>query len=177
MRATSKPLEAAGTAGSSTKSLSVLLITLRFQPSIEPIQNCLVKLGPNRFDLYLANHLFRETIGQKITGQIVMKSASFQIKQLVFVNLPDGRAMRTLHIVSKDLKLRLGVDPGFVRQRQLLIRLHCVGLLRIVANKNLAIENRTRFAVQNTFIELMAGAVGLPMIDNRVSVRVLSRGY
>src|SRR5215813_2869351 len=59
------------------------------------------------------------------------------------------------------------------RQQQVLI-----GLLRIssggaVAHEDLAVKNCPGLAIQNAFVELMAGAAGLSMIDHRMRVGML----
>ena len=95
-----------------------------------------------------------------------MNSASRQIKQFIFVNLPDGCAMGTLHVISQNLKLWFRIHARLVRQEEILVCLHGIGLLRIVTNEDLAVKNCPRLTIKNAFIKLMAGAMRLPMIDN-----------
>ena len=91
--------------------------------------------------------------------------------------LPDGRAVRALHIVCQNLQLRLGVYAGLVGQQQVLVRLHGVSLLRIMTNKDLAVEDRARFAVKNSFVKLVTRAMRLPVIDDRMRIGVLITGH
>ena len=81
--------------------------------------------------------------------------------------------MRALHVVGKNLELRLRVHLCFVRQQQVLVRLLRVGQLRAVAHEDLAVEDRPRLAVENALVKLMTGAVRLPVIDHRMRVGVL----
>ena len=52
--------------------------------------------------------------------------------------------MRTLDVVVKDLKLRLGIDAGVVREQEIFVRLLSVRAVCIFANKDLAVKNTTR---------------------------------
>ena len=139
---------------------------LRLQARIQSIQNCRIKLLTNRVDLYLANHFFGKAIGQQIARQVGMNPTSFQVKQFVFLNLPDGSPVGTLNVVSENFKLRLRVHTRLIRQQQVLVRLHSVSLLRIVTHKNFAVEDSARLAIKNTLVELVTGAMGLSMINN-----------
>ena len=69
------------------------------------------------------------------------------------------------NVVSKDLKLWLGIDLGFVRQQQGFVRLLRVSFLRINGYDDLAIKNRARLSVENAFVELMAITVRLRMMN------------
>ena len=78
--------------------------------------------------------------------------------------------MRAPHIVGEDLELRGGVDLGMLGQEQRLVRLFGVGLLGVELHDDLAVEHRVGFTVQDAFVELVARAVGLGVIDHRVVV-------
>src|SRR5437016_752679 len=43
-----------------------------------------------------------------------------------------------------------------------------------MSHEHFAIEDRSRFTIENPFVELAAGAVGLAMIDQRMRVGMLS---
>src|SRR5262249_62389393 len=58
-----------------------------------------------------------------------------------YTTLFRSSAMRAFDVVGENLQLRLGVDGRAVGKQQHLVRLLGVGLLRILANENLAVEN------------------------------------
>src|SRR5882672_4878107 len=103
-----------------------------------------------------------------------MYTARLKVKQFVFVNLSHSRAMGALNIVSQNFKLRLCIDASFIRQQEILIRLHGVGFLSIMPNKYLAVKDRARLTVEDTFVQLVTGAMRLSMIDNGMSIGVLT---
>ena len=49
--------------------------------------------------------------------------------------------MRALHVVRKDLELRLGVDPRILREQQRVVGLLAVRLLRDRMDVDLAVED------------------------------------
>src|SRR5712691_6190391 len=104
----------------------------------------------------------------------MVNSSSLKIKQLILINLAHRSTVSTLNVIGQDLKLWFCIYPGFVREQQIFVRLHCIGLLRVVADKNYAVENCSRFAIENPLVELMAGAMRPLVINNRMRVRVLS---
>ena len=79
-----------------------------------------------------------------------------QVEQRLRVQLPDRRAVRALHVVGEDLELRLGVDLRLVREQQGLVGLLGVGLLRVGADADPAVEDAARPAVEDALVELVA---------------------
>ncbi len=65
-------------------------------------------------------------------------------------------------VVGVDLKLRLAVELGIVRQHQSLSHLLAVGLLSVGAYDDLALEHAARTLDSRTLLlhQLTAGAVG-----------------
>ena len=96
-----------------------------------------------------------------------------QVEERFGVELADGGAVRAAHVVGADLQFGFGVDDGVVGQDQILVGLLGIGLLRVFADDDLAVEDGVGFAVQNAFIEFVAGAVRLGVVDDRVIVDVL----
>src|SRR5581483_11875555 len=72
-----------------------------------------------------------------------------------------------------NLQFRFGVDDRFVGKHQVFVGLLGVGLLRVLADDNAAIEDRAGAAVQNAFVELVAAGVRLGVVDGGVIVDVL----
>src|SRR5712692_10534693 len=149
------------------------LSSANLQIRAQPIQNSRIELSLERCDLNLLDHFFGEPVSQKVAREFRSKAAAFEIKDFVFFQLTNRRAMRALHVIGKNLKLWFGIHLRFVRQQQVLIRLQRVGLLRAVTHKDFAIEDRPRLAIENAFVELMAGAMRLAVIDHRMRVGVL----
>ena len=83
--------------------------------------------------------------------------------------------MRALDVVGEDLELRLGVDGRVVGQQQRLVRLLGVGLLGVLADEDLAVEDAVALAVEDALVQLVAGAVRLRVVDDGVVVDVLRR--
>ena len=81
--------------------------------------------------------------------------------------------MRALHVVRKDLELRLGVDLRPLGQQQRVVGLLAIRLLRFGMDVHLAIEDAVRRAVEDALVQLPAVAVGLHMFDARLVVDVL----
>ena len=78
--------------------------------------------------------------------------------------------MRALHVVGEDLELRLRVDRRVVGQQQRPVGLLGVGLLRVLADDDLAVEHRARLAAEDALVDLVARAVRLRVVDRRVVV-------
>ena len=70
-----------------------------------------------------------------------VEAARAQVEDRVLVELADRRAVRALHVVGEDLELRLGVDRRVVGQQQRPVGLLGVGLLRVVPDDDLAVED------------------------------------
>ena len=81
--------------------------------------------------------------------------------------------MRAAHVVGENLQLGLGVDDGVFREHQVLVGLLGVGLLRVFADQDFAVEDRAGVAFQDAFVQLVAGGVRLGVIDGGVIVDVL----
>ena len=96
-----------------------------------------------------------------------------QVEQLRRIELPDRRAVGTLDVVGENLELRLGVDRRVVGEEQYLVRLLGVGLLGVFADKNLAVEDAVRSAIEDTLVEFMARAIRLGVIDDGEVIEVL----
>ena len=71
-------------------------------------------------------------------------AARAQVEQRLLVELADRRAVRALHVVGVDLQLRLGVDLRVVGEQQVMVGLLGVGLLRVLADDDPAVEDAVR---------------------------------
>src|SRR4051794_2224596 len=92
-----------------------------------------------------------EGVNQKIARVRLADASRAQVEQRFFVELADSRAMGTAHIVSQDLQLGLGIDYRIFGKHQVLVGLFGVRFLRVLADKNLAIEYGARSTVHNAF--------------------------
>jgi hypothetical protein len=127
----------------------------------------------DRLDLYPAYDVARKGIGEQISGGVAAYSASPQVEQSLLIELAYRCAMRAPHIIREYLQLRLRIDQGVRRKQEVLVGLVGIGFLSILANDDLAVENSSRFAVQDSFVQFPAGAVGLRMIDGCVVIDML----
>src|ERR1044072_5944651 len=135
----------------------------------------LVELRSNRINLDLSDYLFRKTIRQQVASQLGPNPTRLQVKELLRIDLPYRRSVRALHVVCINLQLRFRVNARLIRQQEVFIRLHCIGLLRAFADEYLPIEDRPAVAIENSLVELTTVAMRLFVIDYRMRVCVLVR--
>ncbi len=74
---------------------------------------------------------------------------------------------------AMNLQLGFGVDDGLVGENQVLVGLLGIGLLRVFADDDAAVENGGGAAVENAFVEFVARAVRLGVVEHGVVVDVL----
>ena len=118
----------------------------------------------------------REGVDQEVPGLRLADPARAQVEQRGVVELPDRRAVPALDVVGEDLERRRRVDERLLREEQVLVRLHRVGLLRVRPHDDLAVEDAARRAVHDALVELAARAVRRGVIDHGVVVEVLRAG-
>ena len=89
---------------------------LQAQPKQKPFANqSFSELARGRL-FHAVKALRRKGIEQRVPCLSLRESARAQVKELLFLNLPDRRAVRALYIVGVNLQLRLGVDARIVRE-------------------------------------------------------------
>src|SRR5205085_11971168 len=147
---------------------------LYFKPRMQPVQDRFIELRFDGFDLELLDQLFGETISQQVAREFHVQSATQEIEQLFLFELPDGRAVRTFHIVGENLKLWLCIYARLCREQQVLVRLLRVRLLRIAVDEDLAVEASARLAIKDALIKLAACALRSVVMNERVRVRMLT---
>ena len=123
-----------------------------------------------RLDLDAADDVVGEGEGQQAAGLVQADAARAQVEDRFVVELADRGAVRAFHVVGEDLQLRLGVDGRVVGQQQRLVGLLGVGLLGVLADEDLAVEDAAGLAVEDALVQLVAGAVRLGVVDDRVVV-------
>ena len=96
-----------------------------------------------------------------------------QVEDRLAVKLADGGAVRAFDVVGENLELRLGVDGRVVGQEQRLVGLLGVGLLGVLADEDLAVEDAVGLAVEDALVKLVTGAVRHGVVDAGVVVDVL----
>ena len=104
---------------------------------------------PNQFIQFLAHgsafHAFNNLAGKRMdqhpSRRVLANAAGAQIKNALIVQLANGRAMRALHVVGVNFKLRLGVGAGVVGEQEIFVRLLRVGFLRDGMNVNATVES------------------------------------
>src|SRR5437588_620982 len=82
--------------------------------------------------------------------------------------------MRALHVIGVDFKLRFRIDDGVLGEQQRLIGLFGVGLLGVLMNKDLAVENAVRMTVEDALVEFMTAAVGPGVVEDGMVIHVLA---
>ena len=82
--------------------------------------------------------------------------------------------MAALDVVGEDLELRLVVGLGRLRQQQRVRRHLGVGLLRVRAHDDLALEDAAALVVEHGLEHLAAGAVVRGMVGDQRGVGVLA---
>ena len=116
------------------------------------------------------DHLAGERVEQHVARLDLGQAARTQVEHRLVVQLPDRRAVRALHVVGEDLELRVRVDGRVVRQQQRAVGLLGVGLLRVLADDDAAVEDALALAVEDALVELVARAVRHRVIDRGVVV-------
>ena len=119
---------------------------------MEFLQQQFLQLTAQRGDFDAVDDVLREGIGQQVAGIRETDAARLQVEHCFGVQLADGRAVRAAHVVGQNLQFGLGVDDGVVGEHQVLVGLLGVGLLRVLADEDLAVEDRARVAVQNALV-------------------------
>ena len=94
------------------------------------------------------DHLGAEGIGQQIARGFFREAPAAQVEDLLAVELADGRAVRALHVVGKDLELRQGVDHG--RPVSSRFRLDCAESLFCAPGRTITLPLKTACAAPST---------------------------
>ena len=113
---------------------------------------------------------------QQIARLFLRDAARLQVEDGLLIELANRRPVRATNIVGVNLQLRFGMDGGVFGKNEIPVCLLGVSLLRVRTNDDLPIKNRGGCSTQNAFIQLMARAMGLRMIDRRVIVDMLAAG-
>ena len=113
---------------------------------------------------------------QQIARMFLRDAARLQVEDRLLIELANRRPVRATNIVGVNLQLRFGMDGGVFGKNEIPVCLLGVSLLRVRTNDDLPIKNRGGCSTENAFIQLMARAMGLRMIDRRVIVDMLAAG-
>jgi hypothetical protein len=82
------------------------------------------------------------------------------LEQRVVLDLTNGRAVCTLHIVGKDFQLRLRVDLRVVGKQQIAIGLFGVRFLGLLVDDDSAMKHSPRLPIQNSVVNWRLPACG-----------------
>ena len=83
-----------------------------------------------------------------------VESASAQVEEGRLIQLANRRTVTAFDVISINFELRFGVDLGFVRQQQVVIRLPGISTIRAPVNDRLAVPDTTAAAIENASIFL-----------------------
>ncbi len=117
-----------------------------------------------------ADNIVGEGVSEDGLCLILAQPAGTEIEQHLRVKLADGGSVSAFDIISKDFKLRLGVNGGIRREQQRLIGLLGIGLLSILPDEDFAVEDAFALISDDALVDFMAVAVGHGMIDGRVVI-------
>ena len=121
--------------------------------------------------------VFGEPVCEKGARTLSINSSSRKIEELFVFKLPDGRPVRTLDVIRKNLELRLSVDRGFVREKKVFVELPGIRVQGTFTNEYLPAEDGAPTAVKDSLIELLACAVRFPVIYRGMTVGMLAICY
>ena len=120
------------------------------------------------------DRLADEGLDQQRLGLLGRNAARHEIEQQVLVERARGRAVAALHVVGEDFELRLVVGLGRLREQQR-VRHHLgVGLLRLRAHDDLALEDAAALAVEHRLEHFAALAAAGRMVGDQRGVDVLA---
>src|SRR5947209_16600774 len=156
-----------------TAGLLPLLVS-RLKARAQAVQDCLVELRADGVELELLDDLLGEAVGQEVAREVSMQAATQKVEQLLFFELADGRAVRALHVVVENLKLRLGVHARLRREQEILVALLGVRSVRALVDEDATVEDGARASVQYALVFLAARAVRPLVVNERVRIRVLT---
>ena len=120
------------------------------------------------------DRLAEERLDQQRLGFRRRNAARHQIELQLLVERAGGGAMAALHVVGKNLKLRLVVGLGAIGQQQRLGHHLGVGLLRAVAHDDAALEHAVGLVVEHRLEHLAALAAARDVIGDERRVGVLA---
>ena len=112
-----------------------------------------------------------EGLDQQRLGFLLGKAARPQIEQQALVERAGGRAMAAGDVVGEDFQFRLVVGFGLVGQQQRPRHHLGVGLLRVRADDDVALEHRMAAVVDHRAEDLAAVAVRHRVIHEQRACR------
>src|SRR5690606_30068480 len=117
-----------------------------------------------RRNLNTRNYLITKSIHHESFGFFFRDTSLLHIKQSTLIKLTNRTTMRTLHVICKDLELWFGINCRFIANQNIVVLLESIGFLSNLVNINLSVENPCCLPAKNTFVILMAFAIGLGMM-------------
>src|SRR5258708_29679767 len=111
-----------------------------------------------------------------MTRRSFIQSARAGIEGRFCFEFADGRAVRALHVVGVDFKLRLGVNLCVVREQQVAVGLLGISLLCVLVDNDSSVKYAVRFVGQNAVVKLAAAAMRAGMLHEHVVVQMLASG-
>src|SRR5215469_14860613 len=111
---------------------------------------------------------------QEATRGSFVDAAGAKIEKRVLFDLADGGAMRALHIIGINFKLRFGVDLRLIGKKEVAIGLFGVGPLGVFVHDDAPVKNSVGAAVEDAVVELAAATMRLGVLDQHVIVQVLA---
>ena len=125
------------------------------------------------FEAHLVDDFVDEGVLQQELGLVERDATLAHVEQGGVVELPNGRTVRTLHVVGIDFEHGLGVHTSLLGSRQILIGHLRGGLLRTVLYQYTAGEGSNSLIIEHVFVEFVTHTMGCLMGNQRVVIDVL----
>ena len=125
------------------------------------------------FELHVVDDLVDEGILQEHFGFLQRNASLTHIEKGSIVELTNGRAMSTLHVVGIDLKHRLGVHTSLFGDREVLIGHLRGSLLSTMLYQHATSKGSNGLIVEHVFVKLVRGAMRNLMGNQRIVIDVL----
>src|SRR4029079_12783179 len=122
----------------------------------EPREHLGFERFPERLQLDLRDHVRRKCVSEQPLRLSRTDPSAPHIEERSLIEPADRRAMRTLHVVGKNLELRLRIDAGRIGKQKIVVALLSICLLRFGMNVDLAVEYSVRASVEYSLVQLMA---------------------
>ena len=125
------------------------------------------------FETHVVDDLVDEGVLQQELGLVERNTSLTHVEEGRIVELANGRAVGTFHIIGIDLEHGLGVHTGLTGGRQVLVGHLRGGLLGPMLHEHTTSKGTCGLIVEHVFVEFVRGAMRCLMGNERVVVDVL----
>ncbi len=119
-------------------------------------------------------YIISECAYQNSFSHFFTNPARAQVEHRFIIKLAYCRAVRTLHIISVNFKLRLCINCCCIRKQDCLVGLVCISFLRVFPNEYFSVENAASVVIQHALIHFIALAMRFGMVYQCVIIHMLA---